>query len=90
MAWIFAGNLSFFLPVACCLPELLPVAYLLYKTDATGHDISHFVFKEKEQLFDYRDEEVAMIFVELPKFPKELEDLGGATLSFISNPFNSV
>ncbi|NEP74941.1 MAG: Rpn family recombination-promoting nuclease/putative transposase [Okeania sp. SIO2G4] len=52
--------------------------------EETGKYINHFVFKEKEQLFDYRDEEVAMIFVELPKFPKELEDLGGATLSFSS------
>ncbi len=45
--------------------------------------ISHFVFKEKEQLFDYVDEEVAMIFVELPKFPKKLEELETITDKWI-------
>ncbi|MGB3509056.1 MAG: Rpn family recombination-promoting nuclease/putative transposase [Microcoleaceae cyanobacterium] len=51
--------------------------------EETARYINHFVFKEKEQLFDYRDEEVAMIFVELPKFPKELEELETITDKWI-------
>jgi predicted transposase/invertase (TIGR01784 family) len=37
--------------------------------------ISHFVFKEKEKLFDYPHLQVEMFFVELPKFKKELDEL---------------
>jgi len=51
--------------------------------EATAKYINHFVFKEKEQLFDYIDEEVAMIFVELPKFPKRLEELETITDKWI-------
>ncbi|NEQ77137.1 MAG: Rpn family recombination-promoting nuclease/putative transposase [Okeania sp. SIO2C9] len=43
--------------------------------DETAEYINHFVFKEKNKLFDYRPQEVAMIFVELPKFPKQLKEL---------------
>jgi predicted transposase/invertase (TIGR01784 family) len=37
--------------------------------------ISHFVFKEKQKLFDYPNNELEMVFVELPKFHKELVEL---------------
>ncbi|NEP79406.1 MAG: Rpn family recombination-promoting nuclease/putative transposase [Okeania sp. SIO3B3] len=43
--------------------------------EKTDRYINHFVFKEKEKSFEYTDEEIAMIFVELPKFPKKLEEL---------------
>ncbi len=45
--------------------------------------ISHFVFKEKEKLFDYPDLEVEMFFVELPKFKKELDELTTLTDKWI-------
>jgi predicted transposase/invertase (TIGR01784 family) len=41
--------------------------------------ISRFIFKERERLFDYVDPEIELIFIELPKFNKKLEDL--ATLA---------
>ena len=37
--------------------------------------ISHFVFKEKKRLFDYVDPEIELIFIELPKFNKQLDQL---------------
>lgn len=37
--------------------------------------ISHFVFKEKKRLFDYVDPEIELIFIELPKFNKQLDEL---------------
>jgi predicted transposase/invertase (TIGR01784 family) len=37
--------------------------------------ISRFAFKETKQLFDYPDSEVELVFVELPKFTKELSEL---------------
>lgn len=37
--------------------------------------ISHFVFKENEDLFDYPNHELELYFVELPKFNKELNEL---------------
>ncbi len=49
----------------------------------TERYINHFVFKEKDKLFDYINEEVAMIFVELPKFPKKLEELETITDKWI-------
>ncbi len=45
--------------------------------------ISHFVFKEKEKLFDYPHLEVEMFFVELPKFKKELNELATLTDKWI-------
>ena len=45
--------------------------------------ISHFIFKEKEKLFDYPDLEVEMFFVELPKFKKELDELTTLTDKWI-------
>ncbi|WP_293132590.1 Rpn family recombination-promoting nuclease/putative transposase [Microcoleus sp. bin38.metabat.b11b12b14.051] len=37
--------------------------------------ISHFVFKERTRLSDYPDNQMELVFVELPKFHKKLEDL---------------
>ncbi|MDJ0555082.1 MAG: Rpn family recombination-promoting nuclease/putative transposase, partial [Microcoleaceae cyanobacterium MO_207.B10] len=51
--------------------------------EKTERYINHFVFKEKEKSFDYVDEEIAMIFVELPKFPKKLEELETITDKWI-------
>ncbi len=45
--------------------------------------ISHFVFKEREELFDYPNQELEMVFVELPKFHKELDDLESLTEKWI-------
>ena len=45
--------------------------------------ISHFVFKEKQKLFDYPTNELEMVFVELPKFQKELDELETLTDKWI-------
>ena len=45
--------------------------------------ISHFVFKEKEKLFDYPHLQLEMFFVELPKFNKELDELTTLTEKWI-------
>ncbi|MEG4343277.1 Rpn family recombination-promoting nuclease/putative transposase [Microcoleus sp. A003_D6] len=37
--------------------------------------LSRFVFKEKEQQFDSPDTEIELVFIELPKFSKELAQL---------------
>ncbi len=37
--------------------------------------ISHFVFKEEKRLFEYPDPGMEMIFIELPKFNKQLDQL---------------
>jgi predicted transposase/invertase (TIGR01784 family) len=53
--------------------------------------ISHFVFKEREELFDYPNQELEMVFVELPKFHKELDTLESLTekwIYFIKNTSN--
>jgi predicted transposase/invertase (TIGR01784 family) len=45
--------------------------------------ISHFVFKEKQKLFDYPNNELEMVFVELPKFHQELDELDTLTEKWI-------
>jgi predicted transposase/invertase (TIGR01784 family) len=35
--------------------------------------LTHFVFKEVEENFEYYNREIELVFVELPKFNKELE-----------------
>ena len=45
--------------------------------------ISHFVFKENEDLFDYPNHELELFFVELPKFHKELDALETLTEKWI-------
>jgi predicted transposase/invertase (TIGR01784 family) len=59
--------------------KLNPVIALTL-TDFTMFDrdsevISHFVFKERSRLFDYPNNYIEMVFVELPKFQKNLEEL---------------
>ncbi|MCU0542899.1 MAG: Rpn family recombination-promoting nuclease/putative transposase [Oscillatoriaceae cyanobacterium Prado104] len=45
--------------------------------------ISDFVFKERKRLFDYPQNQIELVFVELPKFKKELEDLENITDKWI-------
>ncbi|MEG4342559.1 Rpn family recombination-promoting nuclease/putative transposase [Microcoleus sp. A003_D6] len=45
--------------------------------------ISHFVFKEKIRLSDYIQNDIELVFVELPKFKKELEQLESLTDKWI-------
>ena len=45
--------------------------------------ISHFVFKEKQKLFDYPNPELEMVFVELPKFHRELNEIETLTEKWI-------
>jgi predicted transposase/invertase (TIGR01784 family) len=50
--------------------------------------ISRFAFKETQRLFDYPDREIELVFIELPKFKKELSDLTTLTdkwIYFIKN-----
>lgn len=59
--------------------KLKPViALTITDFEMFDHDqevISHFVFKEKERLFEYPDPGMEMIFIELPKFNKQLDEL---------------
>ncbi len=43
--------------------------------DQNDKVINQFVLKETEENFEYNDEKITAIFVELPKFNKELEEL---------------
>lgn len=45
--------------------------------------ISRFAFKETKRLFDYPDSEVELVFIELPKFKKELSELTTLTDKWI-------
>ena len=45
--------------------------------------ISHFVFKEKKRLIDYVDPEIELIFIELLKFNKQLDELETLTDKWI-------
>ena len=45
--------------------------------------ITQFSFREKKHGFEYSDRELEMIFVELPKFKKKLEDLQSLTEKWI-------
>jgi len=50
--------------------------------------ISHFVFQELENKFEYPEREIELVFVELPKFNQELEQLENLSQSwayFIKN-----
>lgn len=49
----------------------------------TERVINSFRFKEEELMFDYRDRELRMVFVELPKFKKELPELSSLTEKWI-------
>ena len=45
--------------------------------------ISHFVFKERTRLSDYPQNQIELVFVELPKFNKKLEELETLTDKWI-------
>ena len=45
--------------------------------------ISHFVFQERDDFFEYPDPEIELFFVELPKFNKILEELETLTDKWI-------
>ena len=49
----------------------------------TDKVITHFSFIEEEEGFIYRDDEMKMVFVELPKFKKELAELESITDKWI-------
>jgi hypothetical protein len=44
-----------------------------------GQVISRFILAEKNQLIAYPEGDVELVFVELPKFHRQLEDLRGLT-----------
>ncbi len=53
--------------------------------------ISHFVFKEKKRLFEYPDPGMEMIFIELPKFNKKMDELETLTdrwIYFMKNAYS--
>ena len=53
--------------------------------------ISRFAFKETQRLFDYPDSEIELVFIELPKFNKELSSLITLTdkwIYFVKNTGN--
>ncbi|MCC3583783.1 MAG: Rpn family recombination-promoting nuclease/putative transposase [Microcoleus sp. PH2017_29_MFU_D_A] len=53
--------------------------------------ISRFAFKETQRLFDYPDSEIELVFIELPKFKKELDQLTTLTdkwIYFVKNTSN--
>jgi len=45
--------------------------------------LTHFVFKELEENFEYYNREIELVFVELPKFNKELEQVENIIQSWI-------
>ena len=45
--------------------------------------LTHFVFKELEENFEYYNREIELVFVELPKFNKELEQIENIIQSWI-------
>ncbi len=45
--------------------------------------ISHFIFQEREEKFEYKALEIELVFVELPKFKKQLEQLENLTDKWI-------
>ncbi|MEG4104577.1 Rpn family recombination-promoting nuclease/putative transposase [Microcoleus sp. S13_C5] len=51
--------------------------------DNTEKFLTHFVFKELEENFEYYNREIELVFVELPKFNKELEQVENIIQSWI-------
>jgi predicted transposase/invertase (TIGR01784 family) len=49
----------------------------------TENFLTHFVFKELEENFEYYNREIELVFVELPKFNKELEQVENLIQSWI-------
>ena len=59
------------------LISLAVMDFTLFEVSQTV--ISQFIFKEKHQLFDYPEYPFELVFVELPKFKKTLEELESIT-----------
>lgn len=60
--------------------------FILFKNN--DYFLSHFIFQEIENKFEYPEREIELIFVELPKFNQELEQLENLSQSwayFIKN-----
>ncbi|MEG4022175.1 Rpn family recombination-promoting nuclease/putative transposase [Microcoleus sp. S13C4] len=55
--------------------------FILFKN--TEKFLTHFVFKELEENFEYYNREIELVFVELPKFNKELEQIENLIQSWI-------
>ena len=55
--------------------------FILFKN--TEKFLTHFVFKELEENFEYYNREIELVFVELPKFNKELEQVENIIQSWI-------
>ncbi|MEQ8382334.1 MAG: Rpn family recombination-promoting nuclease/putative transposase [Coleofasciculus sp. A1-SPW-01] len=51
--------------------------------DQTQRFLTRFCLKETQELFDYPDPEIELIFVELPKFTKTLDELDSLTDKWI-------
>ena len=51
--------------------------------DQTQRFLTRFSLKEKQELFDYTDPEIELVFVELPKFTKNLDELENLTDKWI-------
>ncbi|NET85173.1 MAG: Rpn family recombination-promoting nuclease/putative transposase [Moorea sp. SIO1F2] len=51
--------------------------------EETDRYLTRFVFKEEQKNFIYRNEHLTMVFVELPKFSRSLEDLETASEKWI-------
>jgi len=49
----------------------------------TERFLTHFVFKELQENFEYYNREIELVFVELPKFNKELEQIENLIQSWI-------
>ena len=54
-----------------------------YLFPTTGNVINHFHFQEETQRISYQENELKMVFVELPKFTKTLEELETVTDKWI-------
>jgi predicted transposase/invertase (TIGR01784 family) len=72
--------------------KLKPLIYLTISDfaifDNHSHIISHFIYKEKDHDIDYPDPEIELVFVELPKFKKSIDELETPTdkwLYFLKN-----
>lgn len=71
------GNYSNFRPVIA----LTIVDFIMFKN--TERLITDFVFSEKTENFEYTKEQMQFVFVELPKFKKELSELETLTDKWI-------
>ena len=63
------------------LIDLTITDFILFEN--TEKFLTHFVFKELEENFEYYNREIELVFVELPKFNKELEQVENLIQSWI-------